>query len=203
MPYMSSPSSPEASRLRLPSSSAWRFSPLVDDVGGIAALHHHDAVIVGNDRIARVHIDARTNDRHVDRAERGFHRALGRDRFRPHRKAHLTQRFGIAHAGIDDQRPDAARHQRGREQIAEHAVGVVGGAADHEDVALLALLDRDMDHPVVAGMASTPSPRCRRPRRPARPDACKASSVRCGHRPRARWRRRARRAASPGRHPSV
>ena len=40
--------------------------------------------------------------------------------------------------------------QRGRQQFAEHAVGVVGGAADHQDVALLALLDRDMDHPVVA-----------------------------------------------------
>ncbi|MGY4455062.1 hypothetical protein ACVWZR_009722 [Bradyrhizobium sp. i1.3.1] len=39
-----------------------------------------------------------------------------------------------------------------REQLAEHAVGVIGGAADDEDVALLALLNGDMDHPVVAGL---------------------------------------------------
>ena len=44
------------------------------------------------------------------------------------------------------------RHQRGREQIAEHAVGIVRRAADHQDVAGLALLDRDMDHPIVTGL---------------------------------------------------
>jgi hypothetical protein len=58
----------------------------------------------------------------------------------------------VAAAGVDDEADHAARAQRGRQQFPEHAVGVVGGAADHQHVAFLALLDRDMDHPVVAGL---------------------------------------------------
>ncbi len=58
----------------------------------------------------------------------------------------------VAAAGIDDDALDAARLQRGGDEIADHAVGVVGGAAEHDDVAGLALLDGDMHHPVVAGL---------------------------------------------------
>ncbi|MBB4421592.1 hypothetical protein GGD66_000118 [Bradyrhizobium sp. CIR48] len=62
------------------------------------------------------------------------------------------QRIDVAASGIDDQPLHAACLQRGRQQFAEHAIGIVGGAADDEDVALFALLDGDMDHPIVAGL---------------------------------------------------
>ena len=72
------------------------------------------------------------------------------------------------------------------EQIAEHAVGIVGGAADHQNIAGLALLDRDMDHPVVAGMRQHSHRGARGLARPPIPGGDKASSARSGHRPRAR-----------------
>lgn len=149
MLYMSRPSSPEASRLRLPPSSAPR---LLGDLGRVALRHRHDAVVIGHDDVAGIDVDAGADHGDIDRAERRLHRALGRDRARPHRKVHLVQCPDVAAAGIDDQSLHAARLQRGCEQLAEHAVGVVGGAAHDEDVALRALLDRDMNHPVVAGL---------------------------------------------------
>ena len=93
-----------------------------------------------------------THHRHVDRAQGRLHRTLGGDRLRPHRKSHFLERFDVAAAGIDDETGDAARLQRGREQIAEHPVGIIGGATDHQDIAWAALFDADMDHPVVAGL---------------------------------------------------
>ena len=112
--YMSSPSTPAANCLRLPSSSATRFLALGDHVGGVLAPDHHDAVIVGDHGIAGHDVDPGANHGHVDRAQRRLHRALGRDRLRPHRKAHFAKRFGVANAGVDDEPLDAARHQRGR-----------------------------------------------------------------------------------------
>src|SRR6266702_7056106 len=122
------------------------------DLTGILLPDNHDAVVVGDDGIARFNIDSIAYHGDIDGAERRLDGALGRDSLRPHRKSHLAQRLHIAAAGIDDKPGDAARHQRGREQIAEHAVGIIGAAADHQNVARPALLDRDMDHPVVAGM---------------------------------------------------
>ena len=66
-------------------------------------------------------------------------------------KAHLRQVAHVAHAGIDDQPAHAARRERGGEQLAEIAVVARRGRRDDQHVAGPALLDRDMDHPVVAG----------------------------------------------------
>src|SRR5712692_6087852 len=111
------------------------------DLGGILPAHDHDAIVIGDHGIARQHIDSGADHGNVDRAQGRLDRALGRNRLRPHRKAHLAQRFYVAAAGIDDETGDAARHQRGREQIAEHAVGIVGAASDYQNVARPALFD--------------------------------------------------------------
>jgi hypothetical protein len=97
-------------------------------------------------------IDAGAYNGNINGAERRLDRPPRRDRLRPHRKAHFPKRLHVAAAGVDDETGDAARLERGREQFAEHAVAVVGGTPDHQDVARLALLDRDMNHPVVAGL---------------------------------------------------
>src|SRR5882724_7456988 len=103
------------------------------DLAGILLPDNDDAVVVGDHGIARFNIDSGAYHGNVDGAERRLDRALGRNRLRPHRKSHLAQRLHVAAAGIDDEAGDAARHQRGREQIAEHAIGVIGAAADHQD----------------------------------------------------------------------
>jgi hypothetical protein len=66
-------------------------------------------------------------------------------------KAHLAQGAGIAHARIQDQATHAARLQRGRQQVAEKSVGAGRTGRHHQNIAWLALLDRHMEHPVVAG----------------------------------------------------
>jgi hypothetical protein len=53
----------------------------------------------------------------------------------PHREPISVQRLHVAHAGVDDQGPGAARHEAGGQQVAEVAVGVVGGDGGHDDVA--------------------------------------------------------------------
>src|SRR2546421_2816301 len=122
------------------------------DLGSILLAHHHDAVVVGDHGIAGIDIDPGAYDGDVDGPQRRLDRALGGDCLRPHRKTHLAQRFDVAAAGIDDKPRDAARLQRSRQEIAEHPIGIVGAASDHQDIARPALLDRDMNHPVVAGM---------------------------------------------------
>ena len=57
----------------------------------------------------------------------------------------------VAHAGVDDEAADAARQQALGEQVAEVAVLAGAGRRHDEDVAGAALLDGDVDHPVVAG----------------------------------------------------
>ena len=94
---------------------------------------------------------AGADHRHVDRAERRLDRALREDRLRPDREAHLGEVAHVAHAGVDDQPAAAARLRRGGEQIAEIAVlarRLVGASTRMSPS--LQLLDRDMDHPVVA-----------------------------------------------------
>src|SRR6478672_2582290 len=48
-----------------------------------------NAIVVGDHDITWFNINSGTHDRDVDRAEGGFHRALGGDRLRPNRKAHF------------------------------------------------------------------------------------------------------------------
>ena len=48
----------------------------------------------------------------------------------------------------------AVRHQAGGEQVAEIAVLARAGGRHHQHVASLGLLDRDVDHPVVARATS-------------------------------------------------
>ena len=69
---------------------------------------------------------------------------------RPDRKAHLGEVAHVAHAASMT-RPRTPRLQRAREQLAEVAGIGVRGRRDDEDVAVAALLDRHVDHPVVAG----------------------------------------------------
>ena len=130
--YMSRPSTPAASCLRLPSSSSLRFCALARGLDRELLRHHDDAVVVGHHHVARLDIDAGADHRNVDRAERRLDRALGRDRARPDREAHLVSAFTSRQPASMIEALDAARHQRGRQQFAEHAVGIVGGAADHQ-----------------------------------------------------------------------
>src|SRR5665213_1499414 len=58
------------------------------DVAGVLLADNHDAIIVGDHGIARLDIDAGADHGDVDGAERRLDRALGRNRLRPHRKAH-------------------------------------------------------------------------------------------------------------------
>src|SRR5258708_24567296 len=144
---MSSPSAPEASCLRLASSSAWRFSPLAaTSPAYFLATTTTPSSSATTASPGSTLTPAQTTGMLTAPSVDG---SLGRNRLRPHRKAHLAQRLHIAAAGIDDKAGDAARLQRGREQIAEHAVRTVGAAADHQDVARPALFHRDMNHPVV------------------------------------------------------
>src|SRR5216684_9149401 len=71
---------------------------LGDDVADIFPADHHDAVVVGDHGIAGHNVDARAHNGHVDGAQRCLDRALGGNRFRPHRKAHIAQRLRVANA---------------------------------------------------------------------------------------------------------
>src|ERR1700722_2138651 len=43
------------------------FLGLRQNLGGILSAHHHHAVVVGNDRVARMHVDAGTDHGDIDR----------------------------------------------------------------------------------------------------------------------------------------
>jgi hypothetical protein len=74
--------------------------------------HDDHAVVVRDHHIARMDQSSGANDRSVDRADRGLHRAFGMNRPRPHGKTHLAQLPGIAAAGVDHQGQRAARAKR-------------------------------------------------------------------------------------------
>ena len=69
---------------------------------------------------------------------------------RPDREAQAREIAYIADAGIDHEAAAATRHRTCREEISEIAIDAGAGRREDEDVALLQLFDRDMDHPVVA-----------------------------------------------------
>src|SRR5690606_18350470 len=55
----------------------------------------------------------------------------------------------VAHTGVDDEGAGAAGLEAGGQQVAEVAVGAVGGDGGDDDVAGLDLLGHDVHHPVV------------------------------------------------------
>jgi hypothetical protein len=58
----------------------------------------------------------------------------------------------IAHASVDDQPAASAGLDGGGEEFAEEPVLALGGAGGDEDVTVVELLDRDVEHPVVPGL---------------------------------------------------
>src|SRR5262249_41921099 len=114
--------------------------------------HDHDAVLIADDDVARANRRARANDLDVDRPRTGFDRTLGRDGFRPYRKTHLSQIGYVTHARVDHESHDSMRAARGRQQLAEHAVGRFGGRGDDQRVARPADFDRGMDHQIITGL---------------------------------------------------
>ena len=140
---------PASSCLRFPSSSSLRFCAFCAVSTATFFRNHDHTIVVRNHDITRLNVDAGANHRDIDRTKRGFHRAFGRNGLRPDRKAHFRDRPDVAAAGINNKSGDATRTQCCREQFSEHSVGIVRRAADNQDIAFLALLDRDVDHPVV------------------------------------------------------
>src|ERR1700737_4356532 len=84
--------------------------PLRRDFARRFLADHHNTVVVRDHRVAGMNIDPGANHGNVDGPECRLDRPLGRDRLRPHRKAHLAQRLHVAAAGVDDEAGDAARH---------------------------------------------------------------------------------------------
>ena len=119
-------------------------------LGSVGPGYHDHAVVIGHHHVAGMNELAGAHHRHVHASERALDRAPGRDRARPHRKPHGFEVAHVPHPGVGDQPPDAPRLRRGREQVPEHAVGVVRGAGDDQEVAGLAQLDGHVHHPVVA-----------------------------------------------------
>src|SRR5690606_30157654 len=124
----------------------------IGHLGGDGGRYHDHAVIVGADHVARVDVGAGADHRNVHRTEGRLDGALGADRLREDRELHLGQVFDVADTAVDDQALGAARHEAGRQQVAEEAVGAVGGHGGDDDVARLNLFGDDVHHPVVTGV---------------------------------------------------
>ena len=75
--YRSRPSTPEASLSRLPPSFASRAAAASAVFCAQVGRHDDDAVVVGDDRVARIDGGAGAHDRNVHRADRRLDRALG------------------------------------------------------------------------------------------------------------------------------
>src|SRR6185312_14827420 len=98
--------------------------------------HDDDAVVVGDDDIARIDDRAGTDDRNVHRPERRLRRPARRDCLAPDGKRHLREPTDVAHAGVDDETARAARLEARREQLAEVTVAAVGRHGGDHDVAV-------------------------------------------------------------------
>ena len=80
-----------------------------------------------------------------------LHRALRGHALGPHRELHRGQFGDVAAAGVDHQPAHPAGGKGGRQQFTEIAVFRGRFGSHHEHVTVLALLDGDVDHPVVVG----------------------------------------------------
>ena len=134
---------------RLPS---FRGLPPPPRLSPLLLRNDHHAVVIGDHHVARMHQGAGANDGRVDRSHRGLHGTLGVDGFCPDRKAHTAQLRHISTAGVNHQPDGAARAKRGRQQIAEHAVGVLRGGGEHRHVPRLQQLCGHVQHPVITGV---------------------------------------------------
>src|SRR5262249_3564613 len=108
-------------------------------------------VVVGDDHVSWMDRLAGADDGYVDVAEGLFDRPVGGDTGGPDREAHLPQLGDVPAAGIDDHTTYAPGGQRRGDEVADVAGVGARGWRDDQHVTVAALLDRDVDHPVVAG----------------------------------------------------
>ena len=146
---MSRPSTParasRASRLR------WlRARGRVGDLLRDRRRHDDDAVVIGDDHVARGDQRAAHTTGNVHRAERRLDRALGTDRAAPHREVHLRSSTCTSRTPPSMTRPPAPRALKLVASRSPKKPSVVGRDGGDDDVARLDLLGRDVQHPVVA-----------------------------------------------------
>ena len=188
---MSRPSSPAFERARTAASFFSRAHALLEHVRRLLAGDDADAVVVGDDDIARIDQRAGAHDRHVDAAQGLLDRALRRDVARPDGKAaspsaSCTSRtpasmIKSAHAAsLKRASPADRRNSRSRRRTSARRPGCRPPT----------LLDRDVDHPVVARRNADGHRRAGDAWRRDKSGACKAPGGRCGPAPRAPSRRR-------------
>jgi hypothetical protein len=113
-----------------------------------AARDDYDAVIIGDNNVARTNRYSGANDRNINRAERRFHCPLCGYGPRPNRETHFFKSGNVPGASVNYQAAHTARLQRSREKLAEHSVGIVRRAGDDEHIAGATLLRRNVDHPI-------------------------------------------------------
>src|SRR5690606_10337065 len=135
-----------------------------EDLLGLTAGHDDDAVVIRDDHVARIDERAGTDDRNVHRADGRLDGALRVDRAAPNGEIDLLELAHVSAAGIDHEASNAARLIGRAEQLSEHTVCIRAAERDDDDVAGTAELDRDMQHPVIAGMGERGHRRARNAR---------------------------------------
>ena len=121
---------------------------------------------------------------------------------RPHREPHPRQLGDVAAAGVDHQAAHAARLRARWRAARRSSRRRRRRRRDHQDVAVRALLDGDVEHPVVARRHADGDRGAGDVRAGVDRAHARRRGGRCGPAPRARSRRRAARSASttsPGR----
>src|SRR5262249_1153863 len=81
--------------------------PEARNLAGCRARHHTNTIRVPDDDVAGVDKGAGTDNRNIDEACRGFHRALGAGGLRPGRKVHGGDIGDVADPCFDDDADDA------------------------------------------------------------------------------------------------
>jgi ethanolamine utilization protein EutA len=121
------------------------------DADRATSRHHRNSVVIGHYHVARRDQLAGAHNRDVDVTEYLLDRPRGRHAPGPDGKPQQGELLNVATARVDHQAPDPACAQRGGEQLAEVAVVAPRRRGHHEDVAVGALLNGNVDHPIVAG----------------------------------------------------
>ena len=150
----SRPSTPEASCWRHASSSARRFSPAKSRLRRRPFSTTTTAARHRSGRLPGLTLTPAQTTGTLTAPKCRLHFPLAEIAF-DHRKAHLLRGDFVAAAALDDQANHAARHWRGRKEITEHAVCIVGGAAYDQHVSRRHCSTRDMDHRLSRVCAST------------------------------------------------